>query len=253
MNASPSSPAQGNKVFYTGVLPPIKDYITEALIFPGTNAREPYEKQARFSFVFRVISGGREIARTAPQSCDEKGHVRINIDACMKGKSETAPSFALVEVESSADIPVSFYFAHIHRNTGIYYPAPAMMFMGDVIYPHIHAQQLENALFWPGVYYTSNTEFQLAVINPYEVPMSIEASGWHNTKGTCSSGMIRISPQECKWLPLDIWVPKSWRDDGQPISVSVAAQFKLVAEMVLINRSNGVITSTDHLHTYHLH
>lgn len=243
----------GNKVLYTGALPPIKDYITEALIFPGTNARAPYEQHSEFRFVFRVMSAGQEIARTQPQTCDEKGYVRINIDECMKGKEEPASSFALVEVESSAQIPVSFYFAHIHRKTGIYYPAPAMMFMGDVIYPHIHADQLENALFWPGVYYSSNTEFKLAIINPYEVPMSIEASGWHNTKGACSSGLHRISPHECRWLSLDSWVPEEWKDDGQPISVSVAAQFKLVAEMILINRSNGIITSTDHLHTYHLH
>ena len=171
----------------------------------------------------------------------------------MKDVTEPDASYALVQLESTANIPVAFYFAHIHRGTGLYYPAPAIMFMGDMIYPHIHGGQLENTLFWPGVHYGSNTEFRLAMVNPYEVPMSVEVTGWHNTRGSCGSGVIRVSPHHCKWLALDDWLPAEWREDGEPISISVAAQFKLVAKMFMINRANGIITSADHLHTYQLH
>lgn len=242
-----------NKGFYAGVLPPHRDYVTEALIFPGTNAREPWKKSGTFRFVCRIMSQGGEIARTEPRTCTEQGHVIMNLDSCMTAVTEPGPSFLIMEVESSSDIPVSFYFAHIHRKTGLYYPAPALMFMGDKIYTRIHSQQLENTLFWPGLPDTSNTEFRLVIINPYDVPMSIEVTAWHNTWGHCSSGVLRVSPSDCLWLPLDEWIPSDWRGAGGPSSVSVAAQFKLVAFMIMVNRTSGVITSADHLHTYQLH
>lgn len=250
---STGSVPSSNKVRYASVLPPHREYVSEAIIFPGTNAREPWRTEGTFRFVCRVMSAGREIAHTEPQTCDEKGHVIVNLDACMKSVNEPGPSFAIMEVDSSSEIPVAFYFAHIHRKTGLYYPSPALMFMGDVIYPQLHTDQLENTLFWPGLPQTSNTEFRLAIINPYEVPMSVEATAWHNVHGHCTSGVRRISARECLQLSLDEWTPGSWREDGGPASVCVAAQFKLVACMVMVNRTSGIVTSTDHLHTYQLH
>ncbi|MDB6137757.1 MAG: hypothetical protein JWO94_829 [Verrucomicrobiaceae bacterium] len=251
MNAA--SPALVRKSLYAGMIPPLADYVTEALIFPGINARDPWPTKGSFRFVCRVMSGGKEIARSEPQSCDQKGHVTINLDKVMKGVTEPGPSFTIVEMERSEDIPVSFYFAHIHRKTGIYYPSPALGVMGDTIYQEAHATQLENTLFWPGIPNTSNTEFRLAVINPYEAPMSIEATGWHNTLGRCTSGVRRVSPGQCVWLPLADWMPASWLEAGESASICVAAQFKLVAFMAMVNRTTGIITSADHLHAYHLY
>lgn len=249
---SPVSSTAFQRTLYAGVLPPHRDYITEAFVFPGANARDPWEMEGNFRFKCRVISAGKELAQTASQSCDERGFVLVKLEDCMKGLTEPGDSYAVMEIECDANIPIGFYFAHIHRKTGIYYPAPALQFMGDLIYPHAHTEQLENSLFWPGLPQTSNTEFRLAIINPYDVPMSVEATAWHNIAGHATSGVRRVSAHECLWLSLDEWIPASWRADDTPVSICISAQFKLVAWMVMVNRSSGIITSTDHLHAYQL-
>lgn len=250
-----SAPASSSpsKIFYACSLPPHSDYFTEALIFPGLNAREPYQMHGQFAFSCTVFSDGDVIGTTEPVSCDETGHVRFDLDGCLKGVAEPGHSFVQVTLDSTAAIPVAFYFAHIHRKTGLYYPSPAIMFMGDMIYQHIHSGQLENTLFWPGVHGGSNMKFLLTLVNPYEVPMSVEATAWHSSLGSHGLGLIRVSPKCCKWLDLDECIPQEWRDHPEPFSVGVAAQFKLVAGMVMMNRGTGIFSSADHLHTYQLH
>lgn len=242
-----------HKCLYAGIVPPHRDYATEALIFPGTNAREPWAKAADFRFTCRIMSAGREVARTDTVTCDEKGHVMVSLENCMKSLEEDALRFSIMEVESSDDVPLGYYYAHIHRKTGLYFPSPALMFMGDVIYPDAHTEQLENTLFWPGLPSASNTEFRLLLINPYEIPMSIEATAWHSSHGHCSSGVKRVSASSCLSVSLDDWIPPSWRKDDGPSSVCVTAQFKLVAMMLMVNRSSGIFTSADHLHAYQLY
>ena len=241
-----------NNVFFAGFLPPHADYVTEAFIFPGTNAREPYDLKGAFNFVCKVMSGGREIARTETFTCDEKGFVHLNLERCLKGIEEPSRSFMVVEVQSFSDIPVAFYFAHIHKASGLYCASPALAFMGDLIYPQVHAQSLENTLIWPGLPARSGTEFRLAVANPYDMPMSFEASAWHNKHGKCGSGVRKVSSGECLWMSLDEWTPQAWRDEEGPASLCVSAQFKLVAWMLMVSRQTGVVTSADHLHPYRL-
>ncbi len=242
-----------NNVLYAGLLPPNEAYVTESLIFPGMNARDPFDLKGSFNFVCKVMSAGRELIRTESFSCDEKGHVVINLDACLKKADAAAASFSIVEVESSSNIPVSFYFAHIHRATGLYCASPAMAFMGDLIYPQFHTNLLENTLFWPGLPSGSDTEFRLAVANPYDIPMSFEVTVWHNIHGQCGGGVRKVSPGDCAWISVDDLTPDSWRDEEGPASLCVSAQFKLVAWMAMVSRSTGIITSADHLHAYRLH
>jgi hypothetical protein len=240
-----------NRVHYGCLIPPSVDYFTQLILFPGSNAHKPWGLRGRFSLGGSVFVKGNEAAVIAPQACDERGHLELDFEAPLRAAGQNVEGIGVLALESAGGIPVEIYLSHIHRKTGVYFAYPALMFMGDTLYPYFHVSQLENSMFWPGFPSGPDTEFRLMVLNPYKVPMSAEITLWHNRKGRHSVGVRRISPHDRLCLSMDDAMPAGWRADGDSaVSLGVTTQFKIMAYMVTVNRRTGIITSADHLHPY---
>ncbi|OAI57036.1 hypothetical protein AYO49_03005 [Verrucomicrobiaceae bacterium SCGC AG-212-N21] len=240
-----------NRVHYGCLVPSSADYFTQLVLFPGNNAHKPWGENGNFTLQGHIYVRGKEIAAVAPQSCSEQGHLKLDFETPLKAAGKDVEGLCLLSLDSVGGIPVEIYLSHIHRKTGVYFAYPALMYMGDTLYPRFHVAQLENSMFWPGFPSQEDTEFRLAVLNPYKVPMSVDISLWHNAEGRHSVGIKRISPHDHLFLSLDEIMPESWRQDGDgAASLGVTAQFKLLAYMMTVNRRTGIISSADHLHPY---
>lgn len=247
-DAAPSA-----RLHYGCLIPSFEDYFTQLMIFPGSNAHEPWGLHGTFKLGGSVYSKGNPPAVIPPQSCTERDHLKLDFETPLKAVGRNVDGFGVLSMEATGGIPVEIYLSHIHRKTGVYFAYPALMFMGDLLYPHAHIEMLENSMFWPGFPSLEDTEFRLVALNPFDVPMAVEVTLWHNQNGRHDAGVRRISAHECLWISVDELLPAGWRTGGDgAASLGVTAQFKLLAYMVAVNRRTGIITSADHLHPYQL-
>lgn len=241
------------RLHYGCLVPASEDYFTQLMIFPGSNAHEPWSTTGSFTLSAKVFSKPGNAFDVPAQSCTERGHLKLDFETALKAQNRNVDGFGVLVMEFTGGIPVEIYLSHIHRKTGVYFAYPALAFMGDLLYPHAHVEQMENSMFWPGFPSWNSNEFRLVLLNPYDVPMSAEVTLWHNAKGRHTVGVRRVSATDCLWMSLDELMPKDWQGDASgAASLGVTAQFKLLAYMVTINRRTGIITSADHLHPYQL-
>lgn len=238
---------------YGFLVPPSEDYVTQLISFPGTNAHEPWGLHGSFRLGARLYSKGAEVAVVDALTCDERGSLRLDFETPLKAMHRGFSGFGILLLESDGSIPVEIYLSHIHRKTGVYFAYPALMFMGDLLYPHAHIEQMENSMFWPGFPMSRQMEFRLVVLNPNSVPMSFEITLWHNQGGRHLDEVRRVGPYDSAWFSLDELAPAAWSSLPEAgCSLCVTAQYKLLAYMVLVNRRTGILSSADHLHPYQL-
>lgn len=241
-------------IHYGCLIPSSKEYFTQLMIFPGSNARKPWGSHGVFTLSGNVYSKDQSPTPIAAQSCTEEGHLKLDFESPLKATGRDVNGFGVLALESKGGIPVEIYLSHIHRKTGVYFAYPALMFMGDLLYPHAHVERLENSMFWPGFTSWQDTEFRLVLLNPFGLPMAVEINLWHNKHGRHAVGVRRVSAHDCLWISLDDVMPASWPEDGDgAVSLGATAQFKLLAYMVMVNRKTGIISSVDHLHPYQLY
>ena len=245
--------AAPNRIHYGCLIPSFQDYFTQLMIFPGSNAHDPWGTHGTFRLGGHVFSKGNPATEIPPRSCTERDHLQLDFEAPLKAVGKNVDGFGVLVMEATGGIPVEIYLSHIHRKSGVYFAYPALMFMGDVLYPHAHIEQMENSMFWPGFPSSDSTEFRLVLLNPFDVPMSAEITVWHNQHGRHTAGVRRVSPHDCLWTSVDEIMPPGWQSGGDgAASLGVTAQFKLLAYMVSVSRRTGIITSIDHLHPYQL-
>lgn len=245
--------ASSARIHYGCLIPSVADYFTQLMIFPGSNARKPWGLHGAFTLGGTVFTKGNPETVIATRSCTEEEHLKLDFETPLKALGKDASGFGVLALDSAGGIPVEIYLSHIHRKTGVYFAYPALMFMGDLLYPHAHIERLENSMFWPGFPAWEDTEFKLVMMNPFDLPMAAEITLWNNREGKHHVGVRRVSPRECLWVSMDEIMPAAWQVQNDPAcSLGVTAQFKLLAYMVMINRRTGIITSADHLHPYQL-
>jgi hypothetical protein len=94
----------------------------------------------------------------------------------------------LVDYHHAPEVPVDLYVAHIHKSTGTYVAYPGAAFVGDQLFPEVHAQQLENTLFWPAITENEVSRTSIAVVTrirfrlPIRSLCSPEVNCWRKLK-----------------------------------------------------------------------
>jgi hypothetical protein len=234
---------------------PANQYATVLNLFPGNNAHPPWGAQGSFFFSATIYIQGHPTGRLHSPCVSESGNIRVNFDELTDLLPVSAQSLGIVELHHAHDIPVEVYLSHIHRHTGVYVAYPATAFVGDQLAPTVHTQQLENTLFWPGLMTTEYTESCVTVLNPFEVPMGFQVHLLRGDGQRNQSQPLRLKPFETVLLALEELFPGAVKPGAaeENISLCVAAQYKLIAYMVMRDRATGVISTIDHLHTYCLY
>jgi hypothetical protein len=234
---------------------PVDQYATVLNLFPGNNAHPPWGTHGSFFFSAMLYVQGHPAGRLHSPCVSERGNIRVNFDELTELLPAPAQSLGVVELNHARNIPIEVYLSHIHRQTGVYVAYPAMAFVGDQLYPTVHTQQLENTLFWPGLMTTEHTESCVAVLNPYEVTMGFQVHLLRGDGQRNQSQLLRLKPFETAMLAVEELFPGTTESGAneEKTSVCVAAQYKLIAYMVLRDRATGIITTIDHLHTYCLY
>jgi hypothetical protein len=158
----------------------------------------------------------------------------------------------VVDFHHAKEIPVELYLSHIHRKTGAYIAYPGIGFLGDQLYPEVHAQQLENTLFWPAISEDVVSQTSLALLNPYKVSFAYQVSLFEQGLLIAQTDTMRLPPlRVVRHFTADLF-PEIVLTNRQ-ISLCVAAQYKLVAYVIISNRDSGIISTIDHLHAYCLY
>jgi len=125
-------------------------------------------------------------------------------------------------------------------------------FVGDVLYPTTHTQQLENTLFWPGLLPNKHMLMSVAVANPFPLVMGYQVHLFRADGTKEQSEVFRLKTCTMAIHSLEELFPEGMAavgPDGRS-AVCVAAQYKLIAYMVVRDRATGIISTLDHMHTY---
>jgi hypothetical protein len=254
--SSTYDPSSQSQLKYACLFPKHEEYATLLNLFPGNNAHAPWGTEGAFSIAATVIVDGKPVGRLESKSINEKENIRLCFDDLSANFAKSSQGICLIDLYHAKEIPVEVYLSHVHRETGVYIAYPALSFVGDQLYPKTHTHQLENTLFWPGVLASEHVQPCIAILNPYEVPMSFQV---HLVRGDGSKDqtkVLQLKPHTSKTYALEMLFPKenlSLYDPERRTSLCVAAQYKVVTYMVLRDRSSGIISTIDHLHAYCLH
>lgn len=235
------------------LLLPTKQYLSSIVHFPGSYCIPHYQVQGDFLHTVSIIVEGRKIAEISGKHLTERQMVEIYFDDVLKHLREDCSGLVLTELFHSAKVPVELYVSHIHRKTGAYLSYPGMAFMGDQLFPQVHATQLENTLFWSGVPTEPEIATEIAVINPFDTPMSYQISLFVDGKDRMQSHPQKLAKLRVGWHAVEDLFPDIQTiiaGNGGRAALCVAAQYKLAAYVVFRRRSDKIITTIDHLHNY---
>jgi len=230
-------------------------FSTSTITFPSINCIAPYGTSGSFFATFRIFADGREIAQVHSKCVNERGFIEVNFDDVLDMFNPTDDTVLISEFHHQRDIPVELYFSNVHRQTGVYLSYPALAFVGDQIYPQIHENTLENALFWPGVAATDRVRTEVAIVNPYPLPFSYQISLFLADGSRHQTKILKIRPFHTMWHAVDELFPEQYSQviaDHGTASLCISAQYKVVAFAVMRCVQSGIITTLDHLHAYQL-
>ena len=249
-------PEQVNMVRFASFLLPTKEYRTILTNFPGTNCASSFGDKGNFFLKHKLYSGGKLVYEYSSYCLDQDGYLEGNLDDMTSFLGENVDGILITEYHHAKSIPVELYFSHIHRESGAYLAYPASIYMGEVLFPDVHAFELENTLFWPGLSNLKQNEISVVVLNPYHTSFLYQTSLFMPDGSKSQTKVLKIPPYSHRVLKVEELFPKEHKEieekDGQS-SLCVAAQYKVLCYVLFKNRDTGVITSIDHLHRYCLY
>jgi hypothetical protein len=241
---------------FAGMILASDEYSTAAINFPGSNCNWFWGTKGDFFITFNLYQDGVRVGSVSSQHINEKGYIELDFDTFARIRGKTYEGMFIANFWHSKEIPAELYLSHFHRASGSYMAYPAIAFTGDQLYPDVHATQLENTLFWPGIAENEHTETSIAIVNPYKVPFSYQAAVYTESGERIQTPIQKVRPFQFKFHKIqDLFADRydEIRGHEGQVSLCVSAQYKVVTYVVIRNRQSGVITAIDHLHTYCLY
>ena len=242
-----------NTVLLAGYLPSTKEYSTEIRQYPGNNAHAPWGSHGIFNFEIKFYENGLQVASAHSPTCDEKGFLHMDLGAVAEQCGHPMKGMFVIEFHHTKDIPVELYAFHIHKSTGTYVSCNVSPFIGDILYPTVHSDQMENTIFWPGLVAGTDNETHIVVVNPYDVSMGFQV---HLIGDGGVRERTKIQHLKAKYgeeFPLAGFFPdleEKIRATNGKLALCISAQYKLVAYVMFKNRGSQIMSMVDHLHTF---
>lgn len=238
---------------FASYLLPTDQYSTVMVNFPGTNCIPHFQSHGDFYHSFQFWVEGKKVADLHGPHCTDQGMVELHFDDVLKGVGEGLSGVVITEFYHSSKVPAEIYFAHFHKKTGQYLSYPGLPFQGDELYPEVHANQLENTLFWPGLTTNKNIGFSVMVLNPYNLAFSYQISLYRPNGERVQSEVLKLKRRRAKIHALEDLFPEyveEVRANQGRSALCVAAQYKIVVYGLIRDVRSGVITAVDHFHNY---
>jgi hypothetical protein len=245
-----------SRLQFASLIPKIDDYVTLLNLFPGNNAHAPWGTTGWFFLEVTVYVDSKPVGKIRSKCINEKGNIRLNFDEMVHSLPPKSQGICVIDLHHAKEIPVEVYLSHVHRESEVYVAYPALSFAGDQIYPKSHTQQLENTLFWPGITASKYVQPCISVINPYSVGMNFQIHLLGGNGSKEQTKVLHLKPYSTKTYSLEMLFPHQKTnlfDADLKTSLCVAAQYKVIAYMVLRDRDTGIISTIDHLHVYCLY
>jgi hypothetical protein len=238
---------------YVSFLLPSRDYTTVVTNFPGVNCYTRWESKGDFFMSMRLYQAGQKVAELHSVHVNQDGCININLDQLTRFYDADLNGLVLTTYYKTKTIPVELYIAHTHKATGAYIAYPAANYMGDIIYTGVHAEQLENTLFWPGLVTAPHAQASVVVMNPYKLAFSYQVSLYLPDTQRVQTEVFKIKPYSVRNQSLEELFPDVYPtllDSPGQCSLCVAAQYKVLSFMMIKDRASGIMTTIDHLHSY---
>jgi hypothetical protein len=248
-------PDRLNMVLHAGWLPPTEEYQTVITHFPGNNVHPPWAPlgtKAHFFASVCLYQENRLMAKLHSTYCDETGCIRIDVDDAVRH----LPSFSgmiQIEYHHEKSVPVEVYTAHIHRATGTYFACNISNIVGFDLYPANRMSHMDNVMFMPGLAWDGRTETSVLMLNPLKVKTSFQIHLFLGDGSRQQSDMLELHPMDVKFFDLESLFPSAVAKAGEltgRISLCVTSQFKQLSYLVQRDRSTGIATTLDHMHSY---
>jgi hypothetical protein len=249
-------PSKVSPLFTATMLPSTRDYSTALNLFPGNNAHEPWGKQGTFFASVLIYSKGRLITKIHTPHCTEKGNIRISIDEFIDRDACPEGGVMILEYHHANEIPVEAYSNHVHRETGSYYATNVIAFIGDQLAPVVHATQLENTLFWPGIICNDQVQTKVAVVNPYRQIFAFQVHLYLENGQRCQTEVLKLKPFAHHVYSVEDLFPEqidALHELTGRNSLCIASQYKQISYGMLCDRKTGIVTTMDHFHNYCLY
>jgi hypothetical protein len=235
-----------------GYLPDTSEYSTVIRHFPGINAHAPWGTHGTFHFEVDIYVDGEKVASDRTEECDENGSLEMDIGALAERCGRAVQGMYVVRYHHAKDIPVELYAFHIHKASGTYVSCNITPFIGDLLYPTAHSDQMENTLFWPGMITGTDNETHIIVVNPYDEKMGFQAHAIGAGGAFARTAMLHIRPRRATAFPIaELFAGHEEEMEAAKgrLSFCVASQYKLVAYVMFKSRGR-VMSMMDHLHTF---
>ena len=242
-----------NTVLLAGFLPSTRDYATMIRVYPGNNAHAPWGSHGHFNFGIKIYENGLLVASAQSPTCDEKGFLYMDIGEVAEQCGRPVKGMFVVEFHHAKEIPVELYAFHIHKPTGTYVACKVSPFIGDILYPTVHSDQLENTIFWPGLVAGTDNEAHIVVVNPFDVSMGFQVHLIGEGGVRERTKMQHLKPKFGEEYPLAGFFPDLEdviRLTNGRLSLCISAQYKIVAYVMFKSRVSQVMSMMDHLHTF---
>lgn len=233
-----------------------RSFTTRVTLFPGSYATPTFQTWGDFFITFSIYREGKLLGRIHSEQCTTEGVVEVDLDRLTDLYDSDTSLFVHAAYSHTNEVPVELYFSHVHRETGVYISYPALAFMGDLNFPRVHREQLENTLFWPGVCIEEGVEASIVVLNPYRMRFGFQASLFLPGGKRQQTPIRHIGSHRLQILSLEELFPGSEetiRTNQGRCAICVAAQHKVAAYSMLRSKKSGAATVIDHFHTYCLY
>jgi hypothetical protein len=240
---------------FAAFLLPRRDYSTIMTVFPGALALDNWSHHGDFFISFDVYGEGKKLGQIHTKHCDENGYLQIDFQELTRLYDPNLTGLLIGHYHHHQRVPIEMYFSHIHLKSGTYLAYPASVFIGNKLFAHVYAEQLDNTLFWPGVSVHENFETGIMIANPFQVPLSFQMSLFVSGSERLQSKIFKVRPYRFETYLLEDVFPGSSeiiKQNQGKCGICVAAQYKVVAYVVIRHRESGAYTTMDHLHTYGL-
>lgn len=235
------------------LLLPSQDYSTVLTNFPNAYAVGAAGRQGYFEILARVFVGGKLIAEYNARPSREHGFIQLNLDQVSMLYDKSITGMLVMEYKHPRDIPIDLYAAHVHRLSGSYVAYPTLSFMGDANGDWIYQQELDNALFWPGIALSDRASMDVAMLNPYSVSYGYQLSLFLPDGQRWQTGALRIRPLTVEYLKINDLFPGAIeiiRGSGGRCSLCITGQHRLLCYSLITDVDSGIITTLDHFHRY---
>lgn len=238
---------------FAAAILPSEEFTTSVNLFPGALAFPPWGTSGDFFISFTLFDGGKKLGEIHSQKCDVTGRLAVELDDFLKFCPAVKNGLIVARYRHAPSIPIELYFSHLHKPTGTYFAYPAAAFIGDKLYPEVHAQQLENTMFWPGLVTDKSLTASISILNPFKVSFAYQFTLYKPDGQRVQTQPLRIKPYRSEEHRLEDLFPEvraiSSEDQGK-YAICVAAQYKVVAYHLIRHNESNAITGLDHLHTY---